>query len=118
MPAVTYANIKQPKHDKDVKAMIFTFIEKLSANDASAGLHIEPINGSVDPRARTGRVNDFWRAVLFRIEPPSGETHYVYAGTWPHDEGTEKAKKLTLHLNHVNGVLELHETVAAQAIDA
>lgn len=116
MPAVTYASVKQPKHDKDVKALIFTFIEKLSVNDASSGLHIEPINGSVDPRARTGRVNDFWRAVLFRIDPPSGETHYVYAGTWPHDEGTEKAKKLTLHLNHVNGVLELHEAVAAQEL--
>ncbi|GAA1941681.1 3'-5' exonuclease [Microbacterium aoyamense] len=116
MPAVTYASVKQPKHDKDVKALIFTFIEKLSANDASPGLHIEPINGAVDARARTGRVNDFWRAVLFRIDPPNGETHYVYAGTWPHDEGTEKAKKLTLHLNHVNGVLELHEAVAAQEV--
>lgn len=116
MPAVTYANTKQPKHDKDVKAQIFTFIEKLSKSDATPGLHIEPINGSADPRARTGRVTDFWRAVLFRIDPPSGETHYVYAGTWPHDEGTEKAKKLTLHLNHVNGVLELHEAVAAQEV--
>lgn len=118
MPAVTYATVKQPKHDKDLKALIFTFIDKLSQSDATPGLHIEPINGSVDPRARTGRVNDFWRAVLFRIDPPSGETHYVYAGTWPHDEGTEKAKKLTLHLNHVNGVLELHEAVAAQDLTA
>ncbi len=118
MPAVTYATVKQPKHDKDLKALIFTFIDKLSQSDATPGLHIEPINGSVDPRARTGRVNEFWRAVLFRIDPPSGETHYVYAGTWPHDEGTEKAKKLTLHVNHVNGVLELHEAVAAQEVAA
>lgn len=116
MPAVTYASVKQPKHDKDLKAMIFTFIDKLSESDATPGLHIEPINGSADPRARTGRVNDFWRAVLFRIDPPNGETHYVYAGTWPHDVGTEKARKLTLQLNHVNGVLELHEAVAAQEI--
>ena len=113
MPAVTYASLKQPKHDKDLKAKIFTFIDKLSESDATPGLHIEPINGSADPRARTGRVDQFWRAVLFRIDPPNGETHYVYAGTWPHDEGTEKAKKLTLHVNHVNGVLELREAVAA-----
>lgn len=114
MPAVTYASVKQPKHGNDIKAKIFTFIQKLSENDASPGLHIEPINGSADPRARTGRVDQFWRAVLFRIDPPSGEAHYVYAGTWPHDEGTAKAQKLTLHVNHVNGVLELHEVVDAQ----
>lgn len=118
MPAVTFANTKQPKHGNDVKAKIFTFIDKLTASDATPGLHIEPINGSVDPRARTGRVDIHLRAVLFRIDPPEGETHYIYAGTWNHDEGTEKAKTLTLHVNPVNGVLELREAVAAGELSA
>lgn len=113
MPAVTFANTKQPKHGNDVKAKIFTFIDKLTTSDATPGLHIEPINGSVDPRARTGRVDIHLRAVLFRIDPPDGETHYIYAGTWNHDEGTEKAKTLTLHVNPVNGVLELRDAIVA-----
>lgn len=113
MPLITYALRKQPNHGNDVKAKIQTFIEKLGQSDATPGLHIEPINGSADPRARTGRVDIHLRAVLFRIDPPQGETHYIYAGTWPHDEGTEKAKKLTLHVNPVNGVLELRDAIAA-----
>lgn len=117
MPLITIAAKKQPKHGNDVKAKIQTFLEKLGESDATPGLHIEPINGSVDPRARTGRVDIHYRAVLFRIDPPQGDTHYIYAGTWNHDEGTEKAKKLALHVNPVNGVLELREAIAAQEPD-
>lgn len=113
MPLITIAAKKQPKHGNDVKAKIQTFLEKLGESDATPGLHIEPINGSVDPRARTGRVDIHLRAVLFRIDPPQGDTHYIYAGTWNHDEGTEKARKLALHVNPVNGVLELREAIAA-----
>ena len=117
MPLITIAAKKQPKHGNDVKAKIQTFLEKLGESDATPGLHIEPINGSVDPRARTGRVDIHYRAVLFRIDPPQGDTHYIYAGTWNHDEGTEKAKKLALHVNPVNGVLELREAIAAHEPD-
>lgn len=113
MPLITIAAKKQPKHGNDVKAKIQTFLEKLGESDATPGLHIEPINGSVDSRARTGRVDIHLRAVLFRIDPPQGDTHYIYAGTWNHDEGTEKARKLALHVNPVNGVLELREAIAA-----
>ena len=113
MPVITMAVGKEPKHGNDVKAKIFNFLTKLGENDASPGLHIEPINGSADPRARTGRVDLNLRAVLFRIDPPDSDVHYVYTGTWPHDEGTEKAKTSTLHINHVNGVLELRDAVPA-----
>ena len=113
MPMITLAMRRQPNHGNDVKAKIQTFLQKLGESDATPGLHIEPINGSADPNARTGRVNDFWRAVLFRVDPPSGETTYFYAGTWPHDEAIEKAKTLTLAINPVNGILELREVIAA-----
>lgn len=116
MPMVTLAMRKQPNHGNDVKARIQTFLQKLGESDATPGLHIEPINGSVDPNARTGRVNDFWRAVLFRIEPPGGEVNYFYAGTWPHDEAIEKAKTLTLAINPVNGILEWRQAIAAQQV--
>ncbi|MDN3495283.1 3'-5' exonuclease [Planococcus sp. APC 4015] len=117
MPLITIAAKKQPKHGNDVKAKIQTFLEKLGESDATAGLHIEPINGSVDSRARTGRVDIHLRAVLFRIDPPHGDTHYIYAGTWNHDEGTAKARSLALHVNPVNGVLELREAIAAHEPD-
>lgn len=113
MPLITLAASKQPEHDKDLKARIHTFLGKLGDDDTTLGLHIEPIANSADERVRTGRVNDFWRAVMFRIDPPIGERHYIYVGTWPHDDAIEKARKVTLSVNPVNGVLELHEALAA-----
>lgn len=118
MPMITLAMRKQPNHGNDVKAKIHTFLQKLGENDATPGLHIEPINGSIDPNARTGRVNDFWRAVLIRVDPPGGEVNYFYAGTWPHDEAIDRARKLTLAINPVNGILEWREAVAAQQIES
>jgi len=78
------------------------FLEKLSNDDTMPGLHIEPIEHSVDPRARTGRVTDNLRAVLFKLAG-DGEPHYLFHGVWPHDEAIEKAKHLTLSVNPING---------------
>lgn len=115
MAGITLALAKQPKHGNDIKAKIQTFLEKLGESDATPGLHIEPLHGCVDDRVRTGRVDQFWRAILFRIDPPGGQTQYVYTGTWPHDDAIAKAKKAALHVNPVNGVLELRQAVEAAA---
>lgn len=98
----------QPKKSLDgsVKKAAFSFLEKLQANDTSPGLHIEPINGSTDPRVRTGRVNEFWRAVLVQIHG-SGDTHYVYLGTFPHDDAIAFAKSASVRINPRNGIAEL-----------
>src|SRR4051794_39725625 len=53
--------------DGSVKAKTMTFLEKLCEDDRVPGLHIEPIKGAVDPRVRTGRVDQFWRAIVFRV---------------------------------------------------
>ena len=91
------------KLDGSVRAKTMTFLEKLSENDTTSGLHIEPINGSVDPRARTGRVDQFWRAVLFRLDG-SAERHYVVHGVWPHDDAIEVARRTKLSTNPNNGL--------------
>src|SRR5206468_1426263 len=51
------------KLDGSVRAQAMTFLQKLSADDTIPGLHVEPIAHSADPRVRTGRVSQFWRAV-------------------------------------------------------
>ena len=45
------------KIDGSVKAKAMTFLQKLSADDTTPGLHLEPIAGAADPRVRTGRVD-------------------------------------------------------------
>jgi len=104
MPTIIFQAVKEPKHDAAVKSKIFTFLQKLGADDTTPGLHIEPMEKAVDSHARTARVDLFWRAVLFRLDPPGGERAYVYAGTWPHDEAIKRARTTTVDFNPVNGL--------------
>ncbi|GAA4388323.1 3'-5' exonuclease [Tsukamurella soli] len=95
------------KIDGSLQKATYQFLTKLAKNDATPGLHVEPMKNAVDPRARTGRVNDNYRAVLFKIQGSGGEAHYVFAGTYPHDEAIEIAKSSRMDINPRNGVGEL-----------
>lgn len=100
------------KLDPSMKQKAFTFLEKLARDDTLPGLHIEPIVGSVDARVRTGRVDDNFRAVLFKLTATAG-TSYVVHGFWPHDRANSIAERVTLTINPVNGVPEIKEVVDA-----
>lgn len=107
MPFVSMASAKN-KIDGSIKRQVLDFLQKLQVDDALPGLHIEPMENARDRRARTGRVNDSWRAVLFRME--SGEEpHYVYYGTWPHDEAIKIARSTVLKLNLALGAPEFED---------
>lgn len=93
--------------EKDVRALAFEFLSKLSEDDTSPGLHIEPINKSADPRVRTGRVNLQFRAVIYKLGHQNGEPTYLFAGVWNHDDAIAYAKSHVLRVNPVNGVAEL-----------
>ncbi len=57
--------------DGSLHQATYRFLAKLAADDTAPGLHIEPINNSADPRARTGRVDISNRAVLFKLQAAS-----------------------------------------------
>ena len=94
------------KLEPSLKKKAYAFLEKLGEDDTSPGLHIEPIANSADDKVRTGRVDQFYRAVLFRV-PGKGEPMYVFHGIWPHDDAIAVAKKTRLTVNPVNGVTEI-----------
>lgn len=96
-----------PQVDGSVKGKAYKFLEKLTEDDTLPGLHIEPIVHAIDPRVRTGRVDDFWRAVLFKVQGQEQEAIYVYLGVWPHDAASDFAMKARLKVNPVNGIAEL-----------
>lgn len=108
------------KLDGSVKNKVYDFFEKLNTDDTASGLHIEPMKGAVDSRVRTGRVDSFWRAILFRVDDKSSGTTYIYMGTWPHDEANKLAERATLRVNPVNGTLEglIGEPPVVQSEDA
>lgn len=95
--------------DGSVKAKTMTFLEKLCEDDTGAGLHIEPMKNPADPRVRTGRVDQFWRAIVFRVDH-KGERYYVFRGVWPHDKANQIARQVTLRVNPVNGLPEFDES--------
>ncbi|WP_022909111.1 3'-5' exonuclease [Aestuariimicrobium kwangyangense] len=100
-----YAPKKQV--DGSVRGKAYSFLAKLAEDDSLPGLHIEPIVNSIDPRVRTGRVDDFWRAVLFKVQGHEQEAIYVYLGVWPHDAASAFAMRAQLKVNPVNGIAEL-----------
>lgn len=105
------------KTDGAIKKKLWAFIEKLSQSDETLGLHIEPMNNPKDPRVRTGRVDDNFRAVLFRLEGAGAERTYVYMGTWKHDDAIAIARSTILRINPINGVAELIEAGAPDSGD-
>lgn len=102
------------KLEPSLKKKAFAFLEKLSEDDTSPGLHIEPINNSADAKVRTGRVDQSYRAVLFRVAG-TDEPVYVFYGIWPHDEAIAVARKTRLTVNPVNGVTEISTVAEAPA---
>lgn len=102
------------KLEPSLKKKAYAFLEKLSEDDASPGLHIEPIANSADDKVRTGRVDLGYRAVLFKV-PGKTEPMYVFYGIWPHDEAIAVAKKTRLSVNPVNGVTEISTVAEAPA---
>lgn len=107
MANLIMTKVKNQNFDKAQRAKIFAFLEKITTDETSAGLHIEKMNNPVDQRARTARVDQSLRAVLYLLEPIGGERTYVYAGTWQHDEAIERARTRTFRTNPVSGVAEL-----------
>ena len=95
MIGLRMANYKEDL-EKDLKAKVFTFLGKLQIDDTSPGLHIEPMQKPVDDRVRTARVDQQFRAVLFKLTSPVG-VEYVYVGTWNHDDAIDREFNTVCH---------------------
>lgn len=110
MATLVMSNFDMPK-DKTVKSKAIDFFDKLAKDDTLPGLHIEPIKGAKDKRVRTGRVDQGYRAVMFKLT--EGEAiSYVLVGVYEHDKGNRIAERATLKRNPVNGVTEVRITEA------
>lgn len=96
--------------DGSVRARAYAFLEKLREDDTLPGLHVEPIRQSADSRVRTGRVDQGYRAVMFRLDT-GGEPHYVIHSIKQHDDAIALAKRLRLSVNPVNGLPDFAEVV-------
>ena len=118
MPNIVMTKLKNQPSEKAVKVKIFDFLDKLAEDDTSVGLHIEKMAGAVDKRARTARIDQGWRAVIYLLETKDRERTWVYAGAWEHDEAIRRAKTLKVSLNSVNGAVQLIGEAVSEAAAA
>ena len=92
--------------DGSIQKITMDFLQKLQKDPTSRGLRVKPISGSADPRARTARVNDYYRAVMFELNS-ANRKHFLIQGIYPHDQDIDAIKKSVLRVNPVNGITEL-----------
>ncbi|PXY20008.1 UvrD-helicase domain-containing protein [Prauserella flavalba] len=107
MPTIIMGKLAS-KIDGSIRGKAMAFLQKLGIDDTTSGLHVEPIENAADPRVRTGRVDNFWRAVMFRLDS-GGERHYVIHGIWPHDDAIAVACRVRLSVNPINGLPQIVE---------
>ncbi|AQP44707.1 hypothetical protein [Tessaracoccus flavus] len=96
-----------PKQDKlldsSIRQKAYSFLEKLAQDDSAPGLHIEPVHTAADSRARTGRVDQQYRALLFKLTTPTS-TAYVVHGIYNHDDAYTMAAKVQLTIKRTQGL--------------
>lgn len=102
----SYSVYKKLNLDGSIQKITMDFFEKLVEDPTSRGLRVKPISGSADPRARTARVNDYYRAVMFELNS-ANRKHFLIQGIYPHGQDIDAIKKSVLRVNPVNGITEL-----------
>jgi hypothetical protein len=99
------------KLEKSVQKATWSAISKFEQH-THAGLHLEKISNSRDPRMRTIRVDIHWRGVI--LAPESGDTYGLLA-VMPHDKAIEYAASHKLTVNQALGVEVRDEAAIEQA---
>jgi len=79
-----------------------------------AGVHLEKVHNSRDPRLRTIRIDDFWRGIV--LVPDSGDT-YCLLTVLPHDKAYEYAASHRCSVNQVLGVLEIRDEAGLEQFE-
>ena len=98
--------------DATIQRRVVDFMLKLRKDPDSTGLNLKQPQGARDKRVWTARVNDNFRAVLWR---PDRETFYL-ASIKPHDDSYVYAARIVWDINKVTGGVEFYDHGAIEEI--
>lgn len=89
------------------------FLKKLRSDPTSGGIHIEKLQGAVDEKVRSARVDQAYRAILVRW--PRGDGFQV---VWVahHDDAYDWVQNRRFEVNPKTGTLQVFDTVAAEQV--
>jgi superfamily I DNA/RNA helicase len=94
-----------------LKPRAWDLLRKLSSDQDLTGLDLKIPQGAKDPRVRTARVNDNYRAVLFAAGSEDDQ-YFLLVAIRPHDDAYKYAAQVTMRLNPANGIFEVLRDVA------
>ena len=97
-----YANLEKSVRNR---------VDELSAkfrDHTHAGLHLEKYQGQRDPRARTVRINDFFRGIV--LAPDDGDL-FVLTRVLTHDDADRWMTQNEFRVNEATGALEVYNVV-------
>jgi hypothetical protein len=98
--------------ERSVQAKVYDLFPKFE-QATFAGVHLEKMAGSRDPRARTVRVDRFWRGVV--LAPERGDT-YLLLRVLPHDAAADWCARNTFTVNQVTGAIEILDVEQLTAV--
>jgi len=93
------------KLSSDVQKKVMTTLGKFGESSDSAGLNLESYNAAADARARTVRVDKFWRAIL--AAPEDGDGTYIVFAVMSHDQADRWMLKNRFSVNALTKGLEV-----------
>jgi hypothetical protein len=100
------------KLEKSVQLSVMNAISKFPEH-TYAGLHLEKLHNSRDPRVRTIRIDGSWRGVV--VAPESGDT-YCLMTVLPHDKAIAFATSRRFSVNQAVGVFEARDEGALEQL--
>jgi superfamily I DNA/RNA helicase/mRNA-degrading endonuclease RelE of RelBE toxin-antitoxin system len=103
-----YAKLQKP-----VQALVESAMAKFE-DHTFAGVHLEKVHNSRDPRLRTIRIDEFWRGIV--LVPDSGDT-YCLLTVLPHDKAYEYAASHRCTVNQVLGILEIRDEAGLEQFE-
>ncbi|MDZ5447077.1 3'-5' exonuclease [Micromonospora sp. 4G57] len=98
--------------DATIQRRVVDFMLKLRKDPDASGLNLKQPHGAHDKRVWTARVNDNFRAVLWR---PDHTTFYL-ASIKPHDDAYTYAAQTVWNVNKVTGGVEFYDHGAIKEI--
>ncbi|PSL56582.1 UvrD-like helicase family protein [Saccharothrix carnea] len=101
------------KLEKNVQRSVLEAIGRFGEH-THAGLHLEKLTASRDPRIRTIRITKFWRGVV--LAPEKGED-YTLLAVLQHDDAIAFATSRVFTVNQVVGVLEVRNQEALDHLE-
>jgi len=91
---------------KNIQKKVRTFTEKFQADPTQPGMNFERLQGAVDPKVRSVRIDQAYRAIV--IHPPKGDV-FLCVCVDHHDRAYAWVKNKRFEVNPKSGVIQLFD---------